>query len=383
MPDEPIREALTNYDDPDPPAEDSPPRWKGNLVESIRLRPGMFIGDMRDGYGLHELLNTVFRWAVEQHVAGRCTELDVMIDLTGGARVTMTGVRVEFREIEPLLFGTRRDLNLVTVTALSTIVSLASVPEIGARFEYTAVNGKAQGVEPFVDESPVRTKIHFAPDAAFFGGSSFDYERVETRLREIAALNDGLRVTFMDWRSRRGMELPVPRPLGRFYFVDRLRGSSASLPGEAGEGWIISGEAPAGADGIAVVVALAWVTEGAPNGPVIRSFVNQYETKDGGHHASGLVRGALTCVLKRIDRAEKLTDERRAQTTRWLKSRLIGFVAVTHPNPSFGSATRSVLIAPEVAPIVRNEVHRALDAYFDQRPEEIARIVADVLTDQR
>ena len=363
-------------------AEAPPLPFQETLIQSIRTRPGMYVGNMEDGYGLQRLFDVVLEYVVAQHLAGRCPEVFVDLSLTDSLTVMLCELRVEPKEIKALLFGEGQEFNLAPITALSKWVTFQSVPASRRRFEYTARAGKPLGVEiREADDTAKLTRISFLPDTAFFGfGSKLSSKRIDRRLREIAALNPGLAIHFDDWRwtrAEREARLPIAQPAkredGPRYFVEQLREGARSLPGAPGEDTILVGSAAPGPKGIGVDFALCWRLDRKPE-PQLLSFANQHKTKDGGHHVAALRRAALASVLSRIADHEFLTDVTRYRITEWLKRQMVACVAITHPAPSFQSPTRSVLHAPDVGPFVRAEVRRVLDAHFDEHPEDVERL---------
>jgi DNA gyrase subunit B len=100
----------------------------------------------------------------------------------------------------------------------------------------------------------------------------------------------------------------------------------------------------------------------------VRSFVNLYETHEGGTHVAGLRRGLGALVARGAPRREKILEE--------LRARLVGIISVHHHEPSFDSPTRSQLHSPEVRPIVEGVVRRCLREFADQQPDEVKELLA-------
>ena len=109
-------------------AEAPPLPFQETLIQSIRTRPGMYVGNMEDGYGLQRLFDVVLEYVVAQHLAGRCPEVFVDLSLTDSLTVMLCELRVEPKEIKALLFGEGQEFNLAPITALSKWVTFQSVP---------------------------------------------------------------------------------------------------------------------------------------------------------------------------------------------------------------------------------------------------------------
>jgi DNA gyrase/topoisomerase IV subunit B len=279
---------------------------------AIRKRPAMFIGDVRDGSGLHHLLWETVANALDEHLVGRAKRLDVRIESEGnratveddGRGISVAALTDGRTYLERVLTevhasGTEdghfphvhiadslRGIGLAVVCALSeTLVVDARPGFVHYRQEYS----RGRPLTPLEKRGPCAstgTSVSFVPDREIFGNRDFDIARVTERLQELAFLNPDLRVT-MHGQTLRGGDglgeyctriadtpLLVPHPLrvrGRFKDVD-------------------------------VDVALTWQSVGRPE---VRSYVSQYRTKDGGSHELGFWTG-LRDGLQDVDRSGRL-----------------------------------------------------------------------------
>lgn len=350
---------------------------EGDIIASIRMRPAMYVGDVHDGFGLHHLIWEVVGNALDEHLAGFCRRIDVTLHHEGSVSVEDDGRGVSVAPLAdgtPLLVAvlTRMHdratfdghpkhvhldglgLGLVVVSALSDRTSVETTRD-GRRYRLELERGTAG---PLIDSGPAAragTRVTFSPDPSIFTRIDFDATRVRERLLQVAAFCPGLALGFTDERRT-----VFSCPEGLVALLPPKRRASVAHP-----------EVPLHAtgeqDGIRVEVALQWAShrwEGR-----VRSFVNLYETNDGGSHVTGLRRGLAALVPRGAPRRKEVADE--------LRARLMGIISVLHHDPTFDSPTRSKLSNPEVRPIVEAVVRRCLREFAEQRPEEVRRLLAD------
>jgi DNA gyrase subunit B len=351
-----------------------------DIVASIRKRPGMYVGDVVDGSGLRHLLWEVVGNAVDEHLAGFCRSIHVTLHEGGAATIDDDGRGIP---VEPLADGvpfltsvltTSHDsptfdghgghvhldgagLGLIVVSALSREVVVESAR--GGRL-HRQVFGAGVAIGPLADLGPTErkgTRVTFAPDPGVFTTLDFDATRIRDRLHEIAAFTPGLVLHFADERRT---AFACPRgivdllPQGR-HEPERLPDPPLYAKGSEGQ--------------VQVEVALQWAPK--PWRGVLRSFVNLYETNEGGTHVAGLRKG-LDEVVAGLPRRE------RAPIARLLRERTVGIVSVLHRDPEYGGPTRARLTSPDVQPVVEAVVRRCLRDFAGSRPEEARRLIESV-----
>lgn len=343
-------------------------------IHNIQLRPGMFIGDTRDGTGLHTMLWAVVERSVRRHVAGLAQEIDVIIR-DGGAAVVDDGCPPTSDEATTDLLthadnGHRVNLtggvDLVTVNALSenfichtaeprdTGYDLAEQRYVRGNFTTTWRCGWHTTHE--------HDRIDFLPDPQVFGEVGWDADAIRKRLREIGYLYPKLSLTMRDDR------VFAARDTGIVGFLRDV--AVEQLPAAPIVGTIDVG-------GVRGAFAVAWRTGNRARhaarpellSPFIRSFVNGWETKDGGHHVQGFKDGAVGVVCRLVERMVPGTAIDDAALAAWLRINLIGAISIEHPEPHFHSPTRSVLHAPEVRKIVADAVRARVTSAFLAAPD--------------
>jgi DNA gyrase subunit B len=331
------------------------------LVESVRKRPGMFVGDVHDGSGLHYVLWEVVSNAIDQALAGHTSRVEIVLHAAGGATVVDEGSGIDPATLERALLEMHDTATLDGHPWHAHLngfggVGLAPVNAVSARFEVETVHAGtlyrwqlSRGVPlgPIESCGPTAargTRIRFVPDEALFDFIDFDRIAVHTRAAEIAGLIPNLTIIVRDdgctYTAPRGMlDLLLRRaPSARsFVSADELE------------------------EGTRVSMALAW--DFWANSREIHSFVNFGRTLGGGTHVAGMLR-----AIRDLGRTKSAKER--------LERGLIAFVAVQHRSVQFGAPTRSELISKEVAPIVRRVTAKALADYFAVHPGELRALLS-------
>jgi DNA gyrase subunit B len=337
-------------------------------LDCVRLRPAMYVGDTTDGTGLHHLLWEVLGNAIDEHLMGCATRIEVSID---GATLTVEddgrGIPIE---LHPTIGLPAIELVLTRLHAGPTYdghsphvhigrhsygVGLAAVNALcerlhavvhrdGRRFELAFARGeRSLGLRDLGPSEGRGTRITLRPDATIFTDPTFDLDAVATRLRELAYLNPGLTLTLQGQ--------PHHQPRGLAALVEHVRGAS-SLPIVH-----LRGEA----NGVAVEVAMTWGEHAQE--PDVRSFVCQCPTVSGGTHVEGLWQGIADAVRQRWPLRAEAGPGRVAPRR--------GFVAAVHADlyhPSFGGPTKARLASDEARVGVREVVARMLPAWLAAHP---------------
>jgi DNA gyrase subunit B len=333
-------------------------------IDSVRKRPGMYIGDVDDGSGLHHLIWEVVSNVVDQHLARRAAQLGVDVS-SGWVTVEDDGPGIPCRthrgqHVLELIFttlhpGPTRDMHTPHVHLTRTVhgVGLAPVNAVCARLEvethyegrvWRAAFERGRVVEPpavYGPTSRTGTRVRFRPDPTIFS-SAIDDAAVGARLAELAWL----------------------------YPLLAIRWQGATLPGRGGPPtWIralasgpLAGDAVVAAlrtfDDVQVDVALAWDGDGPAR---LRSYVNGVRTVSGTHER-GLRRGLRKLARKLGSTASSRTvDEQLAP----------GMIAILHVgllDPRFGGPCRDHLETPHAAPAVSRAIEDAIEHAIAQTP---------------
>ena len=320
-------------------------------LEAVRVRPGMYVGDVHDGSGLHHLIWEVVGNVIDLHLAGKATRLALHLDDAGWVEVHDDGPGFPV-ELEPrrgvsaleaifttLHAGATRDGHFPHVHLTSSFlgVGLGPVCALSAELEVeTRTRGQVfrqrfergvavSGLERVGRSQTTGSRVRFRPDAEIFSSTTFDRAAVRERLHQLAYLNPMLTVQMDEaiYRERDGLAALV-------WAEAEARGADPSLP-------ILRGTAER--DGVRADVALAWTEDGAPT---LRGFVNQVFTRDGGTHVEGFWEGLRRYL--RLPAVEALSES----VFREVFGR--GLVAAVHVglyDPRFGAPTGDRLASPE------------------------------------
>jgi DNA gyrase subunit B len=362
-------------------------------LEAVRKRPGMYIGDVHDGSGLHHLVWEVVDNAVDEHLGGFCTKMDVTIHFDGSVTVEDNGrgIPVGMHEkgvsaaevvMTVLHAGGKFDHSSYKVSAGLHGVGVSAVNAVS---EWLKMEIKREGHVHFQEYrrgAPVAplsvigktdatgTKISFKPDPTIFSITDFQYDILASRLRELSFLNAGFVITLTDERDG-GRGETFEYKGGIREFVEHLNKAKEPVHDKViaivAEQAIDGGAAPLG-----IELAMQW---NASFSEQIFCYTNNVHNKDGGTHLTGL-RAALTKVFNSYGTAQNLFKEVKSGLQgEDIREGLTAVISIKHPDPSFDSQTKSKLVSSEVKTIVESTVYEKLGQFFEENPQTARKIV--------
>ncbi|HRD78910.1 MAG TPA: DNA gyrase subunit B, partial [Hyphomicrobiaceae bacterium] len=369
-------------------------------LEAVRVRPGMYIGDVHDGTGLHHMVYEIVDNAIDEALAGYCDHVQVSLNPDGSVTVEdngrgipvgvkrddeakRTAVEIVFTELHAggKFDNSKEQENAYKVSGGLHGVGAAVVNALSTTFEATVWRDGKEHVIRFADggatQGPLKitgdakgrrgTRVTFLPSPQTFTKTDFDYATLEHRLRELAFLNSGVKITFSDRRHADVKTEVMHYEGGLAAYVAWLDRSKKPMLGEP---ILIRGEQ----NRIAVEVALWWHDAYSEN---TLCFTNNIPQRDGGTHLQGF-RGALTRSIGKYadDQSKK---EKISLTGDDAREGLTCIVSVKVPEPSFSSQTKDKLVSSEVRPVVESIVNDQLGAWFEEHPKETKLIVGKIV----
>ena len=368
-------------------------------LEAVRKRPSMYIGDT--GFrGLHHLVWEVVDNSIDESLAGYCHNIDIFIDEDGSITVIDDGrgIPVDMHPKENrsalevvmtvLHAGGKFDKGSYKVSGGLHGVGVSCVNALSIEFDATVFrDGKiyrqkySQG-KPLTNIEEIGecgtktgTQIHFKPDAEIFTQTvEYSFEEISSRLRELAYLNVGTRLSITD---KRVVDPATNAFLSKSYFSE---GGLVEFVNFLDEGRKNIIDKPilfdGSKDGVVVQVAMSY-NDGYSEDLI--SFVNNIHTKEGGTHVSGF-RNALTRVLKDYADSLKLLEKAKVEVASDdFREGLTAVISVKVPEPQFEGQTKTKLGNSEVAPLVSGIVSTGLKDFLEEHPTEARNIVEKII----
>ena len=355
-------------------------------LEAVRKRPGMYIGDTSER-GLHHLVYEVVDNSIDEALAGHCDKIDVTIHIDNSVTVVDNGrgIPVDIHKTEKVsaaevvltklhaggkfdkasykVSGGLHGVGISVVNALSETLEV-EIKRDGKVYQQSYKRGEPQGSLKEVGKSKERgTRVTFKPDTQIFETIEFSFDILSQRLRELAFLNRGVKITIEDERTQKKHELFYKG--GIVSFVEHLNRAKSPIHSKV---IYLQGEK----DGIDAEIAMQWNDGYAEN---VFSFANNINTMEGGTHLIGF-KSALTRTINSyaIDSGQLKKDDENLQGED-VREGLMAVISVKVPEPQFEGQTKTKLGNSEVKGIVEALVNERLSNYLAEHPTDAKKIV--------
>ena len=368
-------------------------------LEAVRKRPAMYIGDISEK-GLHHLVNETVDNSIDEAMAGYCTDIEVTINEDNSITVEDNGRGIPVDEHEKLhksalevvmtvlhaggkfdkgsykVSGGLHGVGVSCVNALSTHM-ISQVFRGGKIYQQEYEKGKPLYPVKVIGETDKRgTRQQFWPDPTIFTTTVYKWDIIASRMRELAFLNAGIKITLTDLRpdeegKTKQMVFHAKDGLKEFVrYVDRHRthlfDDVIYLKTEK--------------QGIPIEIAIMYNTDYSEN---IHSYVNNINTIEGGTHLTGF-RMALTRTLKAYAEAEptiaKQIEKAKVEIApEDFREGLTAVISIKVAEPQFEGQTKTKLGNSEVQGAVQQAVNEALTDYLEEHPDEAKKICEKVV----
>ncbi len=357
-------------------------------LEAVRKRPGMYIGST-SGKGLHHLVWEIVDNSIDEALAGFCNEINVIIEEDNSITVKDNGrgIPVGIHEkmgrpaVEVIMTvlhaggkfggggykvsGGLHGVGASVVNALSTVLDVTVHREGKIHFQQFHKGVPAADLEVIGESEITGTITHFKPDPEIFKETTeYDYEILANRIRELAFLNRGLKITIEDKReNKRSNEYYYEG--GIKSYVEHLNRTREVIHDEP---VYIEGEK----DGITTEVAIQYNDSYTSN---IYSFANNIHTYEGGTHEAGF-KSALTRVINDYARKNKIFKENDDNLSgEDVREGITAIISIKHPDPQFEGQTKTKLGNSEVRTVTDSVFSEAFDKFMLENPSVARKIV--------
>ena len=361
-------------------------------LEAVRKRPGMYIGSVSTK-GLNHLVYEIVDNAVDEHLAGFCSQIEVTLEKDGSATVTDNGRGVpvgmhakgvsaarivyttlhaggKFDDSAYKTSGGLHGVGSSVVNALSTYMDV-KISRDGAvhhdRYERgIPVVELEDGLLPVIGKTKkTGTCVNFLPDPTIFEKTRFKEEEIKSRLHETAYLNPELTIIFTDKRKTQEERIEYHEPDGIIGFIKDLNSKKEVIHDPV----YYKGEA----EGIEVEVAFQYVNEFHEN---VLGFCNNIYNAEGGTHLTGF-KTTFTTIMNQYAREIGVLKDKDANFTGAdVRNGMTAIVSIKHPDPRFEGQTKTKLDNQDAAKATGKVTSDEIPHFFDRNLETLKKVLS-------
>ena len=360
-------------------------------LEAVRKRPGMYIGSVSTK-GLNHLIYEIVDNAVDEHLAGYCSKITVILEKDGSATVSDNGrgIPVGMHEkgisAERLVFttlhaGGKFDNNAYKPSGGLHGVGSSVVNALSKHLTVRVKDGKnvyedtyeygnpttelVNGLLPVVGRTrETGTTISFLPDDTIFDKTRFKEDDIKSRLHETAYLNPALTIHFEDCRGTEPEILDYHEPEGIVGFIKDMNKSCEAVTD------VISFQGES--DGISVEGAFQYINEFHEN---VLGFCNNIYNAEGGTHLTGFKTQFTTIINSYARELNILKEKDQNFTGPDVRNGMTAVISIKHPDPRFEGQTKTKLDNQDAAKVVAKVVGEELTRFFDRNLETLKAVI--------